>query len=128
MTDNSQLSAIDRLRRSCVYVLVAVGVSTLALLVVALIGSKTTPRSSGTSVIDVLSYILGFPLLLGWFLAASLFGVPGSCASAEQFFKLVVSVPLTSVVIDTGIVFSVWEFFHRKKMRGLDSDNILHIR
>jgi hypothetical protein len=127
MADNSQLSATDRLRRSCIYVIVAVGVSTLALLVVALIGSKTTPRSSGTSFIDVLSYVLGFPLLLGWFLGSEFFGVPGSCASAEQFFKLAISVPLTSIVIDTGIVFSVWEFLHRKKMRGLDSDDILHI-
>jgi hypothetical protein len=127
MIDNSQMNSTERLRRSCIYAIVAVSASTAAVIGVAVLGSRNTAQNSGTNVTDVVSYVLAVPLIPGWFPIRGMFDRIGSCSSLGQFLGTALVVPMISVVIDTGLIFGVWELLHRKMTQGLESDRIFHI-
>lgn len=120
-----QMASTKRLKRSFIYAALAVIVSTALLLIVAFLGSASL-GNAGTSTIDIVSYVFGFPLLSGWLVSLTMFGMPGSCATSTQILGVFL-IPFISVPIDAGLIFLVWEFFHRKRSRGLDADRILHI-
>jgi len=117
----------SRLLRSCLYALVVVVVSTVAVFLLFVLGSKTSGQESAIGTVDVASYILGFPLFLGWIVSTGIFGPLGSCATATQILGVFLT-PVISIPIDACLIFVVWEFFHRKVSRGLESDTVLHIR
>ena len=119
------MASTKRLKRSFIYAALAVIVSTALLLIVAFLGSASL-GNAGTSTIDIVSYVFGFPLLSGWLVSLTMFGMPGSCATSTQILGVFL-IPFISVPIDAGLIFLVWEFFHRKRSRGLDADRILHI-
>jgi hypothetical protein len=118
MAEANQKTSTQRFKRSCVYATVAVIASTVAVLV--LVSLENPGRSS--SRIDFAADILGFPLLPGWLVITGIFGNWGAVHGGQ-----ILLVPFVSLGIDTGLIFVVWEFFHRKASRGLDSDNTLHI-
>ena len=70
--------------------------------------------------------MVGIPLGAGALISFGIFGAPGSCASSTQILAIFL-IPFISLPVDAGLIFAVWEFFHRKALRGLDSDRILHI-
>ena len=117
----------SRLLRSCLYALVVVVVSTVAVFLLFVLGSKTSGQESAIGTVDVASYILGFPLFLGWIVSTGIFGPLGSCATPTQILGIFLT-PVISIPIDACLIFVVWEFFHRKVSRGLESDTVLHIR
>jgi hypothetical protein len=123
---NAQTTWSARLRRSCVYALIAVVASSALILVLLLFSSKAAAQNPGVGVADVAAYILGFPLLLGWIVSTSIFGSLGSCATPAQFAGVLLT-PVISFPTDAALVFVVWEFFYRKMSRGLESGDVLHI-
>jgi len=125
MTSNNQ-TTVTRLKRSFIYAIVAVVASTVTVLVLMLFASKANGQDPGI-VFDVAGYVLGFPLLLGWAVSTGVFGSLGSCATPTQVLGVFLT-PVISIPIDAGIIFAVWEFFHWKSSRGLESDNVLHIK
>jgi len=127
MASDNEMTSKERFRRSCIYALIAVTASSAALLVMAFLGGHVTAKVSGLSVTDLASYILAIPLVPGWLLIRGMFDKVGSCSSLDQILGPILLVPVISVLIDTGLIFIIWEFFHRKMSRGLGSDNILHI-
>jgi hypothetical protein len=127
MPNHSPISSRERLRRSAIYAIVAVSASAIALLMMAFLGSRTRSQVPGTSITDIASYALGIALLPGWLPIRGMFERVGSCSSLDQILGPALLIPFVSVVIDTGLIFGVWELFQRMTSGGLDSDNILHI-
>jgi hypothetical protein len=127
LMDNARRTSMGRFKRSCIYATGAVVASTILVFVLVLVGGKLDPQGSGANAIDLASYVLGFPLLLGWATSTGIFGALGSCATPTQILGVFL-VPVISIPIDTCLTFAVWEFFHRKASRGLQSDGILHIK
>jgi hypothetical protein len=125
MASNNQTTA-TRLKRSFIYATVAVFASTVSVLVLLLFARKANGQDPGIA-LDVAGYVLGFPLLLGWAVSTGVFGSLGSCATPSQILGVFLT-PVISILIDAGIIFAVWEFFHWKCSRGLESDSVLHIR
>ena len=126
MSHGPSVTAMQRLRRSCIYALIAVAVSSISVFVLLVLGSKPATQNARIGILDISAYILGFPLLLGWVINTGIFGSLGSCATPGQLLGVFLT-PVTSLVIDTGLIFTVSEFFHRKTSRTLESDNLLHI-
>jgi hypothetical protein len=127
MTDDARMTSMGRLRRSCIYATGAVVASTVLVFILVLVVGKLDPRGSGASAIDLASYVLGFPLLLGWAVSTGIFGPLGSCATPTQILGVFLA-PVISIPIDACLIFALWEFFHRKASRGLESDSVLHIK
>jgi hypothetical protein len=125
--DNARTTSMGRFKRSCMYATGAVVAGTILVFVLVLVGGKLDPRGSGASAIDFASYVIGFPLLLGWAASTGIFGPLGSCATPTQVLGVLLA-PVISIPIDTCLIFGVWEFFHRKASRGLESDGVLHIK
>jgi hypothetical protein len=67
------MTSTERFKRSCVYAMFAVVVSTVLILFLVLLGSRANGQNSGTGFIDVAAYVLGFPLVLGWVVSTSIF-------------------------------------------------------
>jgi hypothetical protein len=127
MTEDVQMTSTGRFKRSCVYAIAAVAVSTVSVFFLVLLESNAKGQSSAIGAVDVASCVLGFPLLLGWIVSAGIFGPLGSCATPTQILGVFLT-PVISIPIDACLTFAVWEFFHRKTSRGLGSDSVLHIR
>jgi hypothetical protein len=127
MQNDRPISPRERPRRSSIDAIVAV--RAIAILVTAPLGSRTTAQDRGTSITEIViaSYALGIPLISGWLPIRGMFEKVGRCSSLDQILGPAPLIPLISVVIDTGLIFGVWEWFHRRTSGGLDSDNILHI-
>ena len=115
------MTSIGRLKRSCVYAIVAVIFGTLAPLAV---DSLSAPSSR---VGDLLVDLLGMPLAPGYYPLRGMFEKLGSCSSVGEILGPMLLVLFVSVVIDAGLIFAVWEFVHWKANRGSRSDNLLHI-
>jgi hypothetical protein len=58
------MTSKGRFKRSCLYAIVAVGGSALAILILLLLGTRTVGHQSGTNATDIAAYILGLPLRL----------------------------------------------------------------
>jgi hypothetical protein len=127
MTLDIQMTSIGRFKRSWAYAIAAVVVSTVSSFFLILLESNAKGQTSATWVVDAASYVLGFPLLLGWIVSSGIFGPLGSCATPAQILEIFLT-PVISIPIDACLIFAVWEFFHRKASRGLGSDSVLHIR
>jgi hypothetical protein len=112
-----------RLKRS--FICAAIVVVASAAVVFAL-SSLENPTKPPSRVIDFASYVLGVPLGPGALISFGIFGAPGSCATSTQILAIFL-IPFISFPVDAGLIFAVWEFFHRKASRGLDSNGILHI-
>jgi hypothetical protein len=126
MTLDVQITSTGRFKRSCVYALAAVIVSTVSVVFLMLLESNAKGQSSATWAVDAASYVLGFPLLLGWIVTSGIFGPLGSCATPTQILGVFLT-PVISIPIDACLIFAVWEFCHRKASR-LESGNVLHIK
>ena len=127
MARDGQVAATGRLKRSCLYAITVVVASTACVFLLLLLQPKATGMNSGTGVFDVAAYVLGFPLFLGWIISTGIFGPLGSCATPTQMLGVFLT-PVISIAVDTGLLFGVWEFVHRRASRGaLESENILHI-
>jgi disulfide bond formation protein DsbB len=114
------------LKRSFGYAIVAVIISAAAVFALSLGGSKAATEYSHTTVLDLISYALGLPLILGGLVSFGIFGAPGSCATDGQILGVAL-IPVFSIFIDAVLVFAAWEFFHRKRSQELISDDVLHI-
>src|ERR1700722_6123897 len=103
MQNDRPISPRERLRRSSIDAIVAV--RAIAILVTALLGSRTTAQDRGTSITDIViaSYALGIPLISGWLPIRGMFEKVGSCSSLDQILGPALLIPLISVVIDTGL-------------------------
>jgi hypothetical protein len=127
MTDDSRMTSMGRFKRSCVYAIVAVVASTISVFILLVWGSKTNGPNSATGIFYLASYVLGFPLALGWAVSTGIFGPRGSRATPAQVSGVFLT-PVISMPVDACLPFAVWEFFHRKASRGLDSGSVLHIK
>jgi len=121
------MTSMGRFKRSCVYGIAVVVASTVSVFILVALGSKADGQNSGTGVFDIASYVLGFPLLLGWIVSTGIFGPLGSCATPTQILGVFLT-PVIGIPIDACLIFAVWEVFHRKASRGLQSGSVLHIR
>jgi len=126
MTADAQSTMVQRLRRSFLYTIGAVVASTACVFVPILIEPKTAAQNPGVELFDIAAFAPGLPLLLGWLIHTGIFGSLGSCATPTQLLGVFLT-PIVSIVVDTCLVFCVWEFIHRKASRGLESENIFHI-
>jgi ABC-type uncharacterized transport system permease subunit len=127
MASDAQVTATGRLKRSCLYAIGVVVASTACVFLLLQLEPKAAGLSAGTGFFDIAAYVLGFPLFLGWIISTGIFGPLGSCATPTQMLGVFLT-PVISIVVDTGLLFGVWEFIHRRASRGaLESENILHI-
>jgi hypothetical protein len=110
-----------RLRVSVGYALLAVFVSTIAVIGLSSLQNPTV-QPNGTTAIDISTDVLGLPLATGWLFVSAVFGEWRAVHQGQ-----IALVPFVSVAIDSLLIFLVWEFLHRKKSRGLGSDSILHL-
>jgi ABC-type dipeptide/oligopeptide/nickel transport system permease subunit len=98
----------------------AVVVSTvIGVLLSSLAGQAGAPRQ-GTSGVDIAEYAFVFPSATGWLIVATVFG--GWRAVHQGQIALV---PVFRVVVDAVIIFPVWEFWHRKNSKELNSNGTL---
>jgi uncharacterized membrane protein YjjB (DUF3815 family) len=116
------MTSTGRLKRSCFCAVVAVISSTAAVLVVGLLENQASRLSSGTA--GLLLDLLGIPLAPGWLLTRGMFERAGNLSSLNQIVGPALVALLISVVIDTGLIFVVWELY-QKMTRASDSDNTL---
>ncbi len=61
MAEDNQQASTERFKRSCIYAIVAVVASTLAVLVLVSIGGTRTASGSAMSGLDISAYIFGLP-------------------------------------------------------------------
>jgi membrane protease YdiL (CAAX protease family) len=118
------MTALGRLKRSCFCAVVAVISSTAAVLLVGLLENQANSLGSGTA--GLLLDLLGIPLAPGWFLTRGMFERAGNLSSLSQIVGPALLALLVSGVIDTGLIFVVWEL-SRKMTRASDSDNTSRI-
>ena len=120
MTGNNQLTLRERFKRSCAYGIGCVVASTSLVLVLGFLENFVDEKSATASVIRFFLNLLGIALAPGWFLLRGMF----ENLRPSQLLGSALLIPLISVAIDSVIIFGVWEFFHRKRVQGLDSDSI----
>jgi hypothetical protein len=113
----------QRFIRSCLYAIAVVVASILAVLALLFLQH---PGHLSEGFLDRATYVIGAPLGPGALVSFGIFGSMGSCATNGQIAGLFL-IPVFSIVIDAGLIFAVWEFLHRKKSRGLNSESFLHI-
>jgi hypothetical protein len=118
------MTALGRFKRSCFCAAAAVISSTAAVLIVGLFENQANSLSSGTA--GLLLDLLGIPLAPGWFLTRGIFERAGNLSSLNQIVGPALVALLISIVIDTGLIFVVWELY-RKVARASDLDNISRI-
>ncbi len=109
-----------RLWRSCLYSAVTVVVSTIIVIAIASLEGPAGSQQSGISGIDIATYVFGSPLATGWFIVVTVFG----CWRAVHQGQIAL-VPLFSVAVDAIIIFLLWEFWHRKTSKELNSTGTL---
>jgi hypothetical protein len=117
------MTSTGRLKRSCVCAVVAVFVSTGAVLALGFLTNQANAPSSGVA--DFQIYLLGIPLAPGWLLMRGTFEKT-SLSSLNQILGPALLVLFISVVIDTGLIFVVWELLHRQMSQRWDSDDVSH--
>jgi hypothetical protein len=109
-----------RLVLSCTYATVAVVVSTVVVIFLSSLEGGAGTQRQGASGVDIAEYVFGFPLATGWFIVAAVFGEWRSVHGGQ-----IALVPVFSVLIDAAIIFLVWEFWHRKTSKELNSTGTL---
>ena len=105
------MTSIGRLKRSCFCATVAVIVSVAALLALGFLENH-----SPSGVADLQSDLLGMPLAPGWFVMRGTFEKI-NLSSLNQIPGPAVLVLFISVVVDTGLIFVVWELFNWQMSR-----------
>ena len=110
---------------SLVYSGMLIIVSALVVLGLSTIESpdKAATTSGGVRVTEIAAGVFGLPLATGFALVSLIFGQWKAFHQGE----ILLLIPLISVVIDTLLIFLVWEFFHRRWSQELKSDSTLHI-
>jgi hypothetical protein len=103
-----------RLVWACTVAAAAVTISTLLVLLFS------TEASRGA---DVAAYVLGIPLLPGLGFVSVFWG------SWQAFHQgpILALIPLSSFIINALLLFAIWEFVHRVRLRELAPDSTLHI-
>jgi hypothetical protein len=96
---------MGRLKRSCFCAVVAVAASTAAVLLRGILANHANSGDAS----DLQFYLLGMPLAPGWFLTKGVF----DRMSINQMLGWVIVIPLISVVVDTGLIFGIWQLFYR---------------
>jgi len=114
------MTVLGRLKRSCFCAVIAVISSSAAVLIVGLLENQAKSLSSGTAAL--LLDLLRIPLALGWFLTREMFERAGNLSSVNQIVGPALVTLLIRVVLDTGLIFVVWELY-RKTTRASDSGN-----
>jgi hypothetical protein len=104
----------------CLYATLAVALSTSIVIFLASRPDPVDARGQGWSGTDIVTWVFGFPLVTGWFVVVTVFGEWRSVHQGQ-----IALVPLLSIVIDTILVFLVWEFWHRKTSKELKSSGTL---
>jgi hypothetical protein len=99
------MTSAGRLKRSCFCAVVAVIASSVAILVRGLLANHANSTDPG----DLQFYLLGIPLAPGWFLTRGML----ERSSMNQMLEWTLFIPLTSAVIDTGLIFGTWQLFRR---------------
>jgi hypothetical protein len=126
MDGTDQMTSMARFKRSCMYAAIAVIASAVTVFALSSLENPAKPSTSGTRAIDLATYVLGLPLGPGALLSFGIFGALRSCAKSTQILAIFL-IPFISFPVDAGLIFVVWDFFHRKASRRLDSDGILHV-
>jgi hypothetical protein len=80
-----------------------------------------TPQRQGSSGFEIAQDVVGIPLITGWLVISLIFGEWRAVHQGQTTL-----VPFISTVIDSLLIFAVWEFIHRKRSRELVSD-VTHI-
>jgi hypothetical protein len=84
----------------------------------------TSHSANPTGVLEIVSYALAVPLAPGFFLINTVFGE----YRAVHGGQIAVTPPL-SALLDTVLIFGVWEFVYRKRSKELAPfDKTLHIQ
>ena len=109
-----------RLFFSVVYAIVAVLVSSIAVVSLSSLESPAGSRQNGA--IEISTDIVGVPLAAGWYFVSLVFGEWRAVHQGQ-----IALVPPISILIDALFIFAVWEFIHRKRSRELVSSDILRI-
>jgi len=119
MTVNKIEGWQKRLWWSFIYAILAVVASTI---IVGILSSMVRPGAErpGLGGADIATYMLGFPLAPGWLIVKGIFGEWGMVHGGQIFLTW----PL-SLVIDSILIFLVWEFLHRKVSSELASKDTL---
>jgi len=125
MSDWNLKTPTDRLKRSCVYAIITVGLSAIAFSILLSLEDPAKLEISRT--FEIASYVLALPLTPGWFIGNAILTPPGSCGSIEQLFGTIIAITLISVAVDTAFIFGIWELLYRKRSRDLVSHDTLHI-
>jgi hypothetical protein len=81
--------------------------SSAAVLILGFLENQPSGRSSVVN--GLLLDLLGVPLAPGWFLTRGMF----ERLAGNQFLGWAFVIPFVSAVIDTGIIFGVWQLFRR---------------
>jgi hypothetical protein len=111
MESPNQMTTTARFKRSCVGAIFAVIASTGALLA---LGFSENHAASGVG--DLQADLLGVPLAPGWFvMRGTIENI--NLSSLNHILGPALLTLFISVVIDTGLIFVVWELFHWQKSR-----------
>jgi len=105
------MTSIGRLKRSCFCATVAAIVSAAALLALGFLENH-----SASGVADLQSDLPGVPLASGWFVMRGTFEKI-NLSSLNQILGPALLTLFISIVIDTGLIFVVWELFHWQMSR-----------
>ncbi len=109
-----------RLVISCMCATGAVVLSTVVAIFLSSLEGRAVAQGQGTSGIDIAGYVFCFPLATGWFIVVNVFGEWRSVHGGQ-----IALVPVFSAVVDSVIVFFVWEFWHRKRSKELNATDSL---
>ena len=101
------MTSTGRLKRSCLCAVVGVIASAVGVLTLGFIANKSNAANFGGG--DLLTELVGVFLAPGWLMFHGMF----ERASPSQFPGLAAKVLLVSLVVDTGLVFVVWELFYK---------------
>jgi hypothetical protein len=99
------MNSTGPLKRSCFCAVVAVIASTVAVLLRGFLANHANSGDAG----DLQFYLLGIPLAPGWFLTKGMF----ERSSMNQMLSWALVVPSISVVLDTCLIFGIWQLYCR---------------
>ena len=120
MSERENRVWLRRLVISCMCATGAVVLSTVVAIFLSSLEGRAIAEGQGTSGIGIAGYVFCFPLATGWFIVVNVFGEWRSVHGGQ-----IALVPVFSAVVDSVIVFLVWEFWHRKSSKELDATDSL---
>jgi hypothetical protein len=110
------MTTAGRFKRSLACAVLAVIVSSAAVLTLGIQENRANAR--GSSIGELPIDLLGIALAPGWFLIRGMF----ERSSMNQLLGWALIIPSVSVVVDTGVIFGIWQLVHR--VHGVTSKSL----